>query len=90
MEKAIVSTDVGDVAKFIKEGVSGHIVPIKNALAMAEKVELLIDNKVLRKKFGENARKIAVKELDVDICTKKQAKFYRKIMKSNHLPPEKS
>lgn len=80
MEKAIVSTDVGDVAKFIKDGVSGYIVPIKNALAMAEKVDLLIKNRALRKKVGGNARKIAVKYLDVDICTKKQAEFYREIM----------
>lgn len=80
MGKAIVSTDVGDVAKFIKDGVSGYIVPIKNALAMAEKVELLIENTALRKKVGKNARKIAVKNLDVDICTKKQAEFYREIM----------
>jgi len=80
MGKAIVSTDVGDVAKFIKDGVSGYIVPIKDALAMVEKVDLLIKNTALRKKVGGNARKIAVKYLDVDICTKKQAEFYRKIM----------
>ncbi len=59
MRKAIVSTDVGDVAKFIKDGVSGYIVPIKNALAMAEKAGLLIENADLRKRFGINARKIA-------------------------------
>ncbi len=80
MERAIVSTDVGDVAKFIKDGVSGYVVPIKNALAMAEKVELLIENTALRKKVGKNARKVAVKNLDVDICVKKHGEFYRKIM----------
>ena len=82
MEKAIVSTDVGDVARFIKDGVSGYIVPIKNALAMAEKVELLIENTALRTKVGKNARKVAVKNLDVDICTKKQAEFYREVLNS--------
>ena len=82
MGKAIVSTDVGDVAKFIEDGVSGYIVPIKNALAMAEKVELLIENKDLRKKVGKNARKVAVNNLDVNICTKKQAEFYREILNS--------
>ena len=80
MEKAIVSTDVGDVAKFIKDGVSGYIVPIKNALAMAEKVEMLIENAALRERVGKNARKIAIENLDVDLCTKKQAEFYREIM----------
>jgi glycosyltransferase involved in cell wall biosynthesis len=83
MGKAIVSTHVGDVAKFIKNGISGYIVPTKNALAMAEKVELLIENENLRKKMGGNARKIAAKNLDVDICTKKQAEFYREIMEKH-------
>lgn len=80
MEKAIVSTDVGDTANFIKDGESGYIVPIKNASAMAEKAGLLIENATLRKKVGTNVRKIAVKNLDVDVCTRKHAEFYRKIM----------
>lgn len=80
MGKAIVSTDVGDVARFIIEGESGYIVPIKNAPTMAEKVGLLVKNADLRKKVGVNARKIALKNLDVDICVKKHAEFYRKII----------
>jgi len=80
MERAIVSTDVGDVAKFIKDGESGFVVPIKNADALAERVGMLVENADLRKKFGTNARKIAVKNLDVNICAKKHADFYRKIM----------
>jgi glycosyltransferase involved in cell wall biosynthesis len=80
MGKAIVSTNVGDVAKFIKDGESGFVVPIKNAGALAEKVGMFIENADLRKKVGANARKIAIKNLDVDICVKKHADFYRKIM----------
>ena len=81
MEKAIVSTDVGDVAQFIKDGENGFVVPAKNASAMAEKTRLLIENADLRKRFGTNARKIAIKYLDVDICAKKHAEFYREIAK---------
>jgi glycosyltransferase involved in cell wall biosynthesis len=81
MEKAIVSTDVGDVANFIKDGESGYVVPIKNAPAMAEKVGLFIENANLRKKVGTNARNIAVKHLDVDICAKKHTDFYIEIAK---------
>ena len=80
MEKAVVSTDVGDVANFIKDGESGYIVPIKNASEMAGKVELLLEDAALRKKIGMNARKIAVKNLDVNICVEKHAKFYREVM----------
>lgn len=80
MEKAVVSTDVGDVAKFIKDGESGYITPTKNAFVMAERVGLFIENADLRKKVGINARKIAVKNLDVNICVEKHAKFYREII----------
>ena len=80
MGKAIVSTDVGDVAKFIIDGENGYIVPIEDSAALVKKAALLIGNSDLRKKIGINARKIAVKNLDVDICVKKHADFYRKIM----------
>lgn len=80
MGKAIVSTGVGDVAKFIKDGESGFIAPRKNADALAEKVGIFIENMDLRKKVSANARKIAIENLDVNICVKKHAEFYRKIM----------
>ena len=80
MGKAIVSTDVGDVAKFITDGENGFVVPIKDAAALVKKAALLIDNSDLRKKIGIKAREIAVTNLDVDICVKKHAAFYRKIM----------
>lgn len=80
MEKPVVSTDVGDVANFIKDGESGFVVSIKDAVALAERVGLLIENTDLRKKVGANARKIAIKNLDIDICVKKHAEFYKKII----------
>ena len=80
MGKAIVSTDVGDVAKFIKDGENGYIVPIKDVSTLVKKAGVLIENSDLREKLGINARKIAVKNLDVEICVKKHADFYRKIM----------
>lgn len=80
MKKAIVSTDVGDVAQFIKEGESGFVVPIKDAVASADKMDVLIGNKDLRKKFGQKARDVAIEHLDVNICVKKHNEFYRKII----------
>jgi len=80
MAKAIVSTDVGDVAKFIENGENGFVVPIKDGAALAEKVSILIENKELRRKFGQRARETAVKHLDIEICAKKHAQLYREIM----------
>ena len=82
MAKPIVSTDVGDVTRFIKNGENGFVVPIKDAAALAEKVGLLIEDKELRKKFAQKARGVAVKHLGIDICVKKHAEFYEKIVLS--------
>lgn len=80
MTKAIVSTDVGDVTKFIKNGENGFVVPIKDGAALAEKVSILIENKELRRKFGQRARETAVKHLDIEICAEKHAQLYSEIM----------
>lgn len=80
MGKAIVSTDVGSVNQYIEDGVSGFIVPIKDAKALSEKVGLLLDNPELRQKMGEKARVIAQKNLDISIAAQKHAYFYRRIL----------
>ena len=80
MEKAIVSTDVGDVKRFIKDGENGFVVPPRDAKALAEKVSILIENENLRVKFGKLARAVAVKELDVAICADKHRRFYLEVL----------
>lgn len=84
MARAIVATDVGDVGQFIKNGHNGFIVPLRDAVVLAEKVGILIENEKLRKTFGSRARDVAIKFLDVDVCVKKHAELYREIM-SRHL-----
>lgn len=80
MGKAIVSTAVGDVMQFIKNSDNGFVVGIKDSSALAEKVCLLIEDEGLREIFGRRARDAAVKYLDIDICAKKHAEFYRRMM----------
>lgn len=80
MALPIVSTDVGDVAQFVRDGESGFIVPVKDTASLAGKVGVLIENLDLRNKFGNKAREIAIKNLDVNICAEKHAKFYKMIL----------
>lgn len=81
MAKPIVSTDVGDVARFIKNGENGFVVPIKDSIALAKKVSLLIEDEDLRKKFMLKSRNAAIRNLDVNICAMRHAQFYREIMR---------
>lgn len=80
MKKAVVSTDVGDVRVFIKDGVNGFIVPKTNITSIADKISILVENASLRKKFGERAREVTIKELNLDIAVKKHFEIYKMVL----------
>lgn len=82
MGKAIVTTDVGSVSRYIESGRSGFVVPIKDVAAMTEKVELLLCDPALRQKMGAEARVIAQKHFDVSVAARKHAFFYRQVLAS--------
>lgn len=82
MEKAVVSTDVGAVRKYITDGESGFIVPTKDAVALGNRVELLLNNPSLRVKMGKKARIIMEKSLNTSIIAQKYASFYKLILRS--------
>ena len=82
MGKAIVSTDVGDVKRFVQDGVTGFIVPPGDPKALAEKISVLLRNLQLRESFGLKSRAVAIQHLDISICTRKHAEVYREVMES--------
>jgi len=82
MAKPVVSTDVGDVAKFFEKANCGFVVPVGDVKALAEKVAILIENENLRKVMGNRGRNFAKKNLDVSICVQKHDIFYKSIVNS--------
>ena len=76
MEKPVVSTNVGDVRRFIRDGQSGFIVSPADASQLAQKVSILIDDSNLRKRIGKSARATVVRELDIEVCADKHRDFY--------------
>ncbi|WP_018613830.1 glycosyltransferase family 4 protein [Segetibacter koreensis] len=52
----IVSTNEGGIAEIISDGITGFIVPQNNSRELAEKLELLIENKELRLQMGKAGR----------------------------------
>jgi glycosyltransferase involved in cell wall biosynthesis len=77
MEKAVVATDVGDISRFITHGENGFIVPPADPEALAYYVGKLVDDKVLREKFGRKARLAALENLDISIAAKKHVEAYQ-------------
>jgi glycosyltransferase involved in cell wall biosynthesis len=80
MGKAVISTDVGDVRRFIRNGHNGFVVPVGDGKAMAEKIQILIEDPHLRQKFGKKAREVAVRELDLSITVKKHLDIYNECL----------
>ena len=78
MEKAIVSTDVGDVSKFINDGVNGFVVNRKDSQGLAERIIKLIEKPELRNDFGKSARLIAKNKLDLNVCANLHTMVYEK------------
>ena len=80
MQRAVVSTDVGDVSRFIDNGTNGFVVPTRDPVAMADRVSTLIDDPALRARMGALARKVAIRELDVGVAARKHRDFYAEIL----------
>jgi glycosyltransferase involved in cell wall biosynthesis len=89
MSRPIISTDVGDVSRFIINNRSGFIVPIKDSAKLANAASLLIDNSEMRANFGTEARAVALANLDIDACVKAHKKIYQEVIKHYqlHSPP---
>ena len=76
MRKPIVSTDVGDVPLYIRDGYNGFIVKTNNAKSLGERLELLAKDANMRKAFGKRSREIAIQELDIKQCTDRHFTAY--------------
>ena len=80
MGKAIVTTDVGSVRQYIKNGISGFIVPAGDTKALINRVQYLILNPELARSMGEIAREVAKEKLDVSPAARKYANFYKEVL----------
>ena len=54
----VVITDFGDNRKWVEDGVSGFIVPLKDPKSLAEKIIYLLKNEDISMRFGMRNRKI--------------------------------
>lgn len=80
MGKAIVTTDVGSISQYIKDGISGFIVPVKDTSALTEKVKILIADSALRERMGREAWAVAKARLGISNAAERHANFYRQIL----------
>ncbi len=80
MGKPIVTTDTPGCREVVDDGFNGFLVPLKNSIILAEKIERLIKDDKLRERFGYNSREKALKEFDIEIVVNKYIKVYEEIL----------
>lgn len=77
----IITTDIFVNKTRIKDGINGFLFPIKNSELLAKKIIILLKDKNIRRKIGNEARKTIVSELDFFGEMKKLDNLYKEIIK---------
>jgi len=80
MEKAIISTNVGDVGWFIRDGFNGFLIKVRDSDCLADRIVKLIRNPKLRDTYGKSVRNTAKSKLDLKICSKLHVEAYQAII----------
>ncbi|MCX7705660.1 MAG: glycosyltransferase [bacterium] len=65
MKKPVVATSIGGTIEIVKDGETGFLVSPGDINQLAERIQLLISDENLTKKFGENGYKFVRKHFDV-------------------------
>ena len=78
--RAMVATDVPGCREVVKPGVTGLLVPVDDAKALAEAVEKLVREPELRAQFAAAARRLVVERFSSDIIGRQIVALYRHLL----------
>lgn len=76
----VIATDVSGNSGFIQNGENGLLVPMGDAIAMANAIEKLLLDKELREKLAENGHNYVVKHHSIDTTCKKYVELIKKLI----------
>lgn len=79
--RPIITTDSIGCRDTVDDGQNGFLVPVKDSAALAEKLQLLIDNAQLREDMGKASRLKAEREFSVDKVVSKHLEVYEAVSK---------
>ncbi|MCQ6258016.1 glycosyltransferase family 4 protein [Pseudomonas sp. Q11] len=77
--RAVVTTDVPGCRDAIDPNVTGLLVPVCNAVALADGLQLLIDDASLRQRMGAAGRALAESEFNLEKIVQQHLKIYSKL-----------
>jgi len=82
-EITTVSTRVSGIPELIQDGESGLLVQEKDATALADALQRLIEDKALRARLSQNGRRKVLQEFDVDQNGAQLASLFERYLQTN-------
>jgi len=79
--RAIITTDVPGCREVVSDNENGFLVPAKNSLALADKIEILIKDPKLRSSMGKKSREKAEKEFSIEDVVDKTLSIYSELLR---------
>ncbi len=78
----VVATDVGDVGRAVVDGVTGHVVPVRNPEKLAAALEPLLTDRALRRRMGEAGRSRVVEMFSSEVTAANVSALYDELAPS--------
>ena len=76
MGKAIVTTNTSGCKDVVDDEENGFLVPIRDAMTLASKIELLLQNQQLRETMGKKGRQKAIEEFEIKQVVAQYMEYY--------------
>jgi len=80
--RALVATDVPGCRDVVRHGISGLLVPPRNASALAQAIEQLLKNPGMRREMASRARTIVVGEFSDRVVMQQTLALYHRLLNS--------
>jgi len=78
--RPVIASDAPGCREIVKSSVNGLLVPLRNADALAEAMQTLINNRELRFRMGAKSRQIAEQEFSEDKVVTETLALYRELL----------
>ena len=76
----VVATNVGALPELVEDGKTGFLVPIRHAVAMADKLEMFLANRQLANILGEAARQKVEREFTLERMLRNYGVMYEAVL----------
>ncbi|PIX22536.1 MAG: glycosyl transferase family 1, partial [Deltaproteobacteria bacterium CG_4_8_14_3_um_filter_43_13] len=81
MGKPIVASDIGGIPDLVKDGANGILFTPRDVDAMAEAIIKLLLDRELRRKMGNEGKKLAYPAYDASVMVRKIEGLYKDLLK---------